>query len=386
MKFLKGKGLGEDSVDIVRQSLASRQSSESRESANPSRSHLDESSPPRQTFDQSYGRSSNPEQEVPSPQPPIITYPEHLFPTTKPATRQQPPLVTPTALLRTLYTSAAAAALTYGTSRYLLSPMLEELSAARHDFASHTKSRVDELNDRLAKTVSVDPGIRPEKTQVAAHQDTEVYDHETETGSQDSDPTELFHRDFGTQTSSAHSRRGSNNRRRTRRRTDSRGSDSSSISDKSERGKSSNQAADAIETQTQHLFKLRDLCKSLTSSTLSSETPSDPLTALSNSTKSLRDDLNTLTAETKDSRESHPLAIHSSSNDQTERNRKEQEETSKMRAEIRSVKGLMLSARNFPGSTGLNGTLERDGGGSLRAKHFPAVGEGAESVTVGDRT
>ncbi|KAI9666875.1 MAG: hypothetical protein M1831_001380 [Alyxoria varia] len=380
MRFLKGKGLSEESIDIIRQSLSNSNNS-GPERATASRPYHDDSSSPTQTLEQSSSPTLKPLQETSASQPPIITYPEHLFPTSKPATPQQPPLITPSALLRTLYTSASAAAITYATSRYLVSPMLHDLTSARHDFATHTRSKLDELNDRLTRNVSVDPRALPGKAQGPGSQEAEAYDDEIETRSEDSDPTELFRRDFGTQTSPALSRRGSRSRRKTSRRRDSRDSDSSSTSYKPDRDESKHPAADPTETQTQHLSQLRDLCKSLTSSTLPSETSTSPLTALSNSTKSLRDDLNTLALETKDSRESNPWGVSSSSSDQTHRNKKEQNETSGMRAEIRSVKGLMLSARNFPGSAAGNGPLDRAGGASLRARHF-APSEGDEGVAV----
>ena len=59
--------------------------------------------------------------------PPIITYPEFLLKPQKP-----PPLVTFERLANAAYTLAGLSALTYGASKYLVSPMLESLTDSRH--------------------------------------------------------------------------------------------------------------------------------------------------------------------------------------------------------------------------------------------------------------
>lgn len=113
--------------------------------------------------------------------PPIVTYPEFL---TKPT--RQPPLVTTAALLTTASTLAGFAALVHGTSRYLLTPMLESQTSARLDFHATTASRLDSIVSRLESTVSTVPPKKPSAT--------------TDVDSEADDPTELFHRDVGTQT------------------------------------------------------------------------------------------------------------------------------------------------------------------------------------------
>jgi hypothetical protein len=86
----------------------------------------------------------------------------------------------------------------YGLSKYIIAPMAQNLAESRHDFASHAKEQLDEFNSRLGDVVSTDPAKNPK-----AHI-SDVLDDISEA---DSDPTELFHRDFGTQTTPSLSRR-----------------------------------------------------------------------------------------------------------------------------------------------------------------------------------
>ena len=122
--------------------------------------------------------------------PPIITYPEFLLHSQKP-----PPLITAQRLLTTLYVSSGAAAAIYGTSQYLVSPMIETLTSARHSLFETTTSNLESLNRQLEGVVSSVPSIpiSAESKLVSAADD--------EMSSVTSDPAELFHRDTGTQTS-----------------------------------------------------------------------------------------------------------------------------------------------------------------------------------------
>jgi hypothetical protein len=81
--------------------------------------------------------------------------------------------------------------------------MQAQLSDARHEFIAHSTTQMDDLNSRLSGLVSTVPSSRPGTALKASRDDLEDDDSET------SDPTELFHRDYGTQTSPARSRRGS---------------------------------------------------------------------------------------------------------------------------------------------------------------------------------
>ena len=86
----------------------------------------------------------------------------------------------------------------YGLSKYIIAPMAHGLAEARHDFAEHTQEQLVELNKKLGESVSVDPASKMKKTT------SELGDDVSEA---DSDPTELYHRDYGTQTTPNLSRR-----------------------------------------------------------------------------------------------------------------------------------------------------------------------------------
>ncbi|KAA8644192.1 hypothetical protein EYZ11_004664 [Aspergillus tanneri] len=119
--------------------------------------------------------------------PPIITYPEFLIHQSKP-----PPLVTLRSILYTLYGAAGLGASIYGASEYLVKPMLENLTSARHDLAQTASANLTKLNEKLEQNVSIIP------PHLTAHKTS---DSDEETESITSDPTELFHRDVATQTS-----------------------------------------------------------------------------------------------------------------------------------------------------------------------------------------
>lgn len=140
--------------------------------------------------------STSPPQQQRLLAPPIITYPEFLVEAHKP-----PPLITPARLLNSVYAAGGAAALLYGASKWIINPMVETLSESRHDFLSHSHGKVEELNARLSKVVSKLPEAKQEQQVL----ETDIDEADSET----SDPTELYHRDMGTQTSPLPSRRSS---------------------------------------------------------------------------------------------------------------------------------------------------------------------------------
>jgi hypothetical protein len=112
-----------------------------------------------------------------------------------------PPLVTKTLLLNTAYATAGIYATLYALSKYIITPMQAQLSDARHDLLTHSTNQLDAFNSKLGGIVSTPPvGSRPGTALKQRDEDEE---------SESSDPTELFHRDFGTQTSPPVSRRNS---------------------------------------------------------------------------------------------------------------------------------------------------------------------------------
>jgi hypothetical protein len=78
--------------------------------------------------------------------------------------------------------------------------MAQNLAESRHELFSHTNEKLDDLNKRLAEVVSEDPAHKAASV-------SEAVDDVSEAGS---DPTELFHRDIGTQTTPTLSRKSSN--------------------------------------------------------------------------------------------------------------------------------------------------------------------------------
>ncbi|KAG9514145.1 hypothetical protein KCU93_g9869, partial [Aureobasidium melanogenum] len=128
--------------------------------------------------------------------PPIITYPEFLVQPQKP-----PPLVTVSRLINATYIAGALTASAYALSKYIIAPMADNLNEARHDLFEHTGSHITGFNDKLIKLVSTVPS----STKSLPSTPADLGDFDTD--SITSDPTELFHRDVGTQTSPSLSRR-----------------------------------------------------------------------------------------------------------------------------------------------------------------------------------
>ncbi|KAI1388460.1 peroxisomal membrane anchor protein conserved region-domain-containing protein [Hypoxylon trugodes] len=126
-----------------------------------------------------------------SDSPPIITYPEFLTTSQKP-----PPLITPSRLANILAISGSIWTLLYGTARFAVSPMVDNLNDARTEYYEHVSERLDELVDRLESAVSEVPYKNSKMLRL--RQDDSVYGDDESTFS---DPTELFHRDIGVQTS-----------------------------------------------------------------------------------------------------------------------------------------------------------------------------------------
>ncbi|KAL9055799.1 MAG: hypothetical protein Q9162_003333 [Coniocarpon cinnabarinum] len=255
--------------------------------------------------------------------PPIITYPEHLTQPQKP-----PPLVTTARLLNTAYVFAGAALTLYGMSEYLVKPMVDSLSLARHDFQSHSKAKVEELNRRLEAIVSTDPrqGVLKQRTQDAGKEDAA-----TDTASEDSDPTELFHRDIGTQTTA---------------------DDLAGASSSSSNATGAESVAIIAEAQKRQIERIRGATTELTLDNLASE--SQTIYEVRTVGSMLREQLEALAYPAANDGGAYGLgakgAGFSNIYGNTAFAKKESNEVSAMKQEIRSLKGSLLSARNFPSS------------------------------------
>lgn len=117
---------------------------------------------------------------------PIITYPEFLLHMRKP-----PPLITTQRTLTSLYVALGVGATVYGTSKFLISPMIDALNSARHALFQAASANLRVLNDKLEHSVSAVPAA-------ITHED--VLFPNRRMSADDLNPAELFHRSIATQT------------------------------------------------------------------------------------------------------------------------------------------------------------------------------------------
>ena len=139
---------------------------------------------------------------TPKDVPPIITFPEFVIRPSGP-----PSLLNPQTVIDTLYVAAGVAVSMYGIGQYVVAPMSESLTRARHSLAQTALENIRRLNSDLEAMVSVIP-ILPVSAMLLTndgHDDHAKLLLRSETSS-DSDPTELFHLDAGTQTTPSLSR------------------------------------------------------------------------------------------------------------------------------------------------------------------------------------
>lgn len=289
--------------------------------------------------------------------PPIITYPEFLIHSQKP-----PPLITISRLRNTAYLGGGIAALIYGASTYLLTPLSDALTAARHDFAIHTATHLDELNRRLGERVSADPGPRSATTSPILHKHS---DGASDAASDDSDPTELFHRDFGVQTSPKLRAADDGDEAAT--------ATAAALMTGGADHDDGDAPEDATSAQSARLMRLTALCAEHNDeSSAEGDTAQETSTVL----KVLREYLDEMVYA--QDYHSEPLGVYgdsaanASAGGRSGKGGKTEDEIGRMKAEIRGFKGVLLSARNFPAGSG--------GTGGARRLMFPAVQ--SEAVVV----
>ncbi|KAM5348563.1 hypothetical protein ACJ41O_008387 [Fusarium nematophilum] len=290
--FLKSKGindtdiqslLGHDESPTPSEADASTDTSDSRSSFVPT---------PTETLPPS------PLSQPPVDRPPIVTYPEFLAKPPRP-----PPLVTTNRLLNALCVVTGFSTLVYGTSRYVVRPMIDTQANARLDFHDITSRKLDALVAKLEKSVSEVPPKKPSPTATATLDD----DSEAE------DPTEMFHRDMGTQTTFAY--------------------DPRPLTVENEGDESAAK---------RHTDRLASLSKTLSGLKDEYRSQSEGMDDIKTVIDVLRDDLDTLRYAGQ--------ADHLGSYDLYGRSRKPEpdDEIRKVRDSIRRVKGVLLSTRNFP--------------------------------------
>lgn len=227
---------------------------------------------------------------------PVVTYPEFL--TKQPA--PSPPLVTTARLLTALQAAVGVSALVAGSSRYIFTPMLEQLTASRHELHADTSTRLSDIVSLLEKTVSVVPATTTAHPHEPAAEDAS-----------DSDPSELFHRDMGTQTLLP----------------------VPSVAD-----------APRPPAHDAHATRLSGLSRSLADIARGIRSQSDGLTDTKSLVDVLRDDLDALTYRNPLGGSpmdfSAPNGIGGKPDDH--------DEIRKVRDNIRRVKGVLLTTRSFP--------------------------------------
>ena len=238
--------------------------------------------------------------------PPVVTYPEFLVQPQKP-----PPLVTINGLVDTAYVAGGLGTIIYGLSRYVVAPMTANMTEARHEFAEHANVHIVKFNEKLSDIVTVVPSKAKSKIDSDPSEDDE---------SVASDPTELFHRDMGTQTVPEPAGRGD---------TDSSASETpgsaKTVLDKQE---------DRLKIMTSHLEELLSGVNSKGGSNLQ----------LQEQVTGCRDLLESLLYL--------PPAQIENGVWQTapQHDKKKDDAIAAFKAEIRGVKGVLLSAKRFPAS------------------------------------
>ncbi|KAI6085069.1 hypothetical protein F4821DRAFT_241483 [Hypoxylon rubiginosum] len=200
-QFLEGQGLDKDQIHklLLEEFKQDIQNASPPPTTDESSSKIENAEPEKAVEVKEKKDTESNTSIAPSPthdSPPIITYPEFL--TTSP---RPPPLITPTRLANILAVSGSIWTALYGVSRCVVNPMAETLNDSRTEYYSHVAEKLEQLVERLEDAVSEVPykNGKPLKSSLAAikHEEGAYADDE----STFSDPTELFHRDFGTQTS-----------------------------------------------------------------------------------------------------------------------------------------------------------------------------------------
>lgn len=240
--------------------------------------------------------------ERPSLIPPIITYPEFLLRTRKP-----PPLVTVGNLLTSLYIISGVTATAYGTSNFIVKPMIESLNEARHSLFDTANANLKTLIKKLELVVSSIPSST--NLSKSLLRDDDDYDDDD---TSNSEPTEWFQRSAATQTCPMLSR------------------STSSISPE----EATSDISESL-IQKQQL-RLQMLHVSLSDLLHDHKYRLDTSSKVSKQyVENLQDYLSDMAYGTTFTSAELPVGG---------------DPVSRMKAEIRSVKGVLLSARNFPWS------------------------------------
>ncbi|TLD28469.1 hypothetical protein PspLS_03168 [Pyricularia sp. CBS 133598] len=315
ISFLRSKGVSEADIETLLgddESNSSTSDSSQTALAAPQPAQEEPTTPQPQPQPQTQSQAQvqqQPPQQQSQPaqksdQPPIVTYPEFL---TKPP--RPPPLITATTFLNTASAFAGLATLIIGTSKYVLSPMVESLTDARIDLHRSASDGLSRTIEKLEGIVSEIPPLPVAGTQDKAVRAAKKPDDNDTASSDGGDPTELFHRDVGVQTSPPQTPSTTT---------------------------ASTQKPSAIESQATRLAKLtasvREMSASYATTAETHESTSVVLGHLSADVDKLRTPVATRPAGTVYYR------AFAEPDDQVKA----------VKQSIRSVKGVLLSARSFP--------------------------------------
>ncbi|KAG5970079.1 hypothetical protein E4U58_000780 [Claviceps cyperi] len=306
-EFLQSKGLHGSDIE----KLLEKEAEHSTDAASPQQEEKTpglDTTQPSASADQQYPQERPRNQaSVVHDRPPIVTYPEFLI-----RPDRSPPLVTKEGILSTLYGFAGLSTLLYGTSKFFIAPMVETTTDARSQLYHATAQKLDSLVAQLEKTVSVLPSTATTRPASSQHDDA------PEGSSDDEDPTEMFHRDIGTQTSSF-----------LEKITSAVAAEGRSLS--SPIGSTTDGQADRLTGLTKSLAVLRDQLRAQGKSFQDVKTVLDVF----------RDSLDGMTHD------SGPFVggydIYGST-----KKKEPEDEIRKVRDNIRRLKGLLLSTRTFP--------------------------------------
>ncbi|KAK1777925.1 peroxisomal membrane anchor protein conserved region-domain-containing protein [Copromyces sp. CBS 386.78] len=188
--FLRSKGISQTDIDELLKEDWIRAQSDLREIPITNESSSSASSKVAAAITTTTTLPKTKEQHVP-----IITYPEFMA-----ETHRAPPLITMNGVLNTVYAFSGIAALVYGANKYVVGPMVNQLTEARVDFHDNVKDNLDRLVEKLEQTVSeLPPGYKASDGRAGRYKD--AYDDDDDNMSTYEDPAEMFHRDVGIQTS-----------------------------------------------------------------------------------------------------------------------------------------------------------------------------------------
>lgn len=289
--FLESKGLSESEIDDL---LPIQHTPEAAVMEDYGIDRQETSQPTHPTAPQNPSASNPPQQSPPAApskeNPPIITYPEFLLHAQKPS-----PLITANRLLTSLYIASGAAATIYGTSKYVVEPMVSSLTSARHSLFQGAVADIDALNEKLESAVSKIPEIP-----LCSKED------ESDIESLSSDGARFFNRSAGTQTSPRLSRSQSS---------------------------TSTEPDEAFSSTQEHTSALLGIHSQL----------SDLLPTDGELTNPLDDSVGELRAYLEKLPHANSMYLGGKTG-----KKGETDAVANMKAEIRGVKGVLLSARNFP--------------------------------------